>query len=49
LPQGEGVLEQQMASSSPAGHLGIRPGHVRAQIEGQTLLVGGDVLLAFGG
>ncbi len=49
LPQAGGVLIQKTVSSSPAGHLGIRAGHLRAQIEGQALLVGGDVLLAFDG
>jgi S1-C subfamily serine protease len=49
LPQAGGILVQQTVSSSPAGHLGIRPGHLKAGIEGQALRVGGDVLLAFDG
>ncbi|MCP4902152.1 MAG: trypsin-like serine protease [bacterium] len=49
LPQPEGLLVQRVASGSPASTLGLKPGTFRAVIEGQTILLGGDVLLEIGG
>ncbi len=34
-----------MAERSPAARIGLKPGTVRAIIEGETLTVGGDVIL----
>jgi serine protease Do len=49
LPQPEGFLIKTVAKGSPAEHAGIRGGTKTATIDGQTLVVGGDVLLAVEG
>lgn len=45
LPQPAGVLVQRVAAYSPAADLGLEPGFVQATIEGESLLLGGDILL----
>jgi S1-C subfamily serine protease len=49
LPQPEGFLVKTVAKGSPAEEVGIRGGTKTATIDGQTLVVGGDVLLAVDG
>lgn len=49
LPQESGYLIQKVASSSPASRIGLRPSRVPANIAGQDLFIGGDILLAVGG
>jgi serine protease Do len=49
VPQPVGLLVQRVSTSSPAGKMGIRPGVYRAEIEGESLLLGGDIILAVGG
>jgi len=49
LPQPEGFLVKTVAKGSPAEQAGIRGGNRTAVIDGQTLVVGGDVLLAVEG
>ncbi len=49
LPQPEGFLVKTVAKGSPAEEAGIRGGNRTAVIDGQTLVVGGDVLLAVEG
>ena len=49
LPQPEGFLIKTVAKGSPAELAGIRGGNRTAVIGGQTLVVGGDVLLAVEG
>jgi S1-C subfamily serine protease len=46
LPQPAGVLVQQVAARSPAAEMGLRAGTLPATIDGQTLLLGGDVVLS---
>lgn len=46
LPQSAGVLVQQVAANSPAAQIGLRPGTMQATIKGQTLRLGGDVILS---
>lgn len=49
LPQPEGFLIKTVAKGSPAESAGIRGGNRTAVIDGQTLVVGGDILLAVEG
>jgi S1-C subfamily serine protease len=49
LPQSMGVLVQRVAENSPAARLGLQPGMMSAQISSQQLLLGGDIILEFGG
>lgn len=49
LPQAEGFLVKTVAKGSPAEEAGIRGGNRTATIDGQTLVVGGDVLLSVEG
>ena len=45
VPQPAGVLVQRVAAQSPAADLGLEPSLVPAQIGGETLLLGGDIIL----
>ena len=49
LPQPEGFMVKTAAKGSPAEQAGIRGGNRTATIDGQTLVVGGDILLAVDG
>ena len=46
LPQPAGVLVQQVAEGSIAWRWGIHAGTVRANVEGEGLVLGGDILLS---
>ncbi len=46
LPQPGGVLVQKVAANSPAESLGLMPGRFLATIKGESLLVGGDIILS---
>jgi serine protease Do len=49
LPQGQtGVLIVEVVSDSPADEVGLRGGDKLATIQGQQLLIGGDVITAWG-
>jgi S1-C subfamily serine protease len=45
LPQERGILVQRVAKGSPASRMGLQPGTVRAEIEGEPILLGGDIIL----
>ncbi len=45
LPQAAGMLVQRVASNSPAAQLGLKPGTMTAVIEGDPMIVGGDIIL----
>jgi serine protease Do len=49
LPQNAGILIEGVAAGSASAKIGLRPGSHRAEIEGQKLTVGGDVILAIQG
>jgi serine protease Do len=49
LPQAAGILVEAVAAGSPASALGLRPGTLPAQVDGQTLTLGGDVILSIHG
>jgi S1-C subfamily serine protease len=48
VPQSTGVLVQRVAAGSPAERTGLRPGTRKATIDGQTFVVGGDIILSIG-
>jgi S1-C subfamily serine protease len=45
LPQDAGILVQRVAKGSPASRMGLQPGTIPAQIDGETIVLGGDVIL----
>jgi S1-C subfamily serine protease len=45
LPQPAGFLVERVAGNSPGWQLGLHPGTFRVTIEGETVLLGGDVVL----
>lgn len=45
LPQPVGLLIQRVARQSPSAQMGLRGGTTRATIDGQSLTVGGDIIL----
>jgi S1-C subfamily serine protease len=49
LPQPAGFLVQRVAEESPGWRLGIKPCTLRASIEGNDLLLGGDIILSVNG
>ena len=49
VPQSMGLLVQRVAPGSPAAILGLKPGTLEAEIDGEQMLLGGDVLLALDG
>ena len=49
LPQAGGLLVKQVVADSIAGRLGLRGGDRLALVEGQQLVVGGDIVLAVQG
>jgi len=46
LPQPAGVLVQRIADNSIGSRLGLRPGTLRATVQGTDMLLGGDVILS---
>lgn len=49
LPQRLGILVQRVAAGSPAEKMGIRGGTVEAEIGGEEIILGGDVILEVAG
>ncbi|MGD8375067.1 MAG: trypsin-like peptidase domain-containing protein [Acidobacteriota bacterium] len=49
LPQPLGMLIQRVAAGSPAARLGLRGGTIPMWIDGEEILIGGDVILAVEG
>ena len=49
VPQPMGLLVQRVTPRSPAAALGLKPGTREAEIDGEQMLLGGDVILAFDG
>ena len=49
VPQESGYLIQKIASNSPAQRIGFRSSRIPANIGGQDLLIGGDIILSVGG
>jgi S1-C subfamily serine protease len=49
VPRPAGVLVQQVAKWSPAAKLGLHGGSMRAEIANESLILGGDVILAIQG
>jgi len=46
VPRKHGYLVQKVASGSPADELGIEAGKITIKIQGISLLIGGDIILA---
>ena len=49
LPQPAGVLVQSVAEGSIAWRCGLHPGTLRATVEGEEIILGGDIILAVNG
>jgi serine protease Do len=49
LPQPMGLLVQRVAPGSPSAAIGLLVGTVDAEIDGEEMRLGGDVILAIGG
>lgn len=49
LPQPSGLLVQRVVFLSPLGTMGIQGGDTEAIIDGQKIIVGGDIILSFNG
>jgi S1-C subfamily serine protease len=49
VSQPAALLVQRVAAQSPAARAGIRAGSVRANIEGEDLVLGGDIILSING
>ena len=49
LPTDAGILIEGVAAGSASATIGLQPGSFRAEIEGQKLTVGGDIILAIQG
>jgi serine protease Do len=49
VPQPAGLLVQRVADGSPASRAGILAGSMRANIDGEDLLLGGDIVLEVNG
>ena len=45
LPQGAGILVQRVAEGSIAWRWGIHAGTLRANVEGEEIVLGGDIIL----
>ncbi len=49
VPQRLGILVQRVAAGSPADKMGILGGTVEAKIEGEEIILGGDIILEVNG
>lgn len=49
VPQEAGLLVQRIAKGSPAEHMGLQAGDMRATINDREILVGGDIILNVAG
>jgi S1-C subfamily serine protease len=49
LPVDRGALVEEVAPGSPADRAGIRAGNIQAQVAGQPVVLGGDVITKVGG
>ncbi|MFS4493478.1 S1C family serine protease [Maribacter sp. 2308TA10-17] len=46
LPLQGGMLIQSVAKGSPAEKAGLRPGYIKAEINGRDIILGGDIILS---
>ncbi len=46
LPLQGGMLIQSIAKGSPAEKAGLRPGYIKAKINGRNIILGGDIILS---
>jgi S1-C subfamily serine protease len=49
LPQAAGILVQHISEGSPAWRQGLRAGTLRTSVDGEDMLLGGDLLLEING
>lgn len=49
LPQDAGLLVQKVAENSPGDRMGLQAGDLEVQINGESFLIGGDIILSIQG
>jgi len=49
VPQDAGILVQRVAEGSPASRMGLQPGSYRVEIDGEEIVLGGDIILEIQG
>jgi serine protease Do len=49
LPQPAGIVVQHVSEGSPASRQGVRAGTLRTSVDGENMLLGGDILLEING
>jgi len=49
VPQNSGVLVQRVTSNSMADKIGLKPGFIKANLLGQEIWIGGDIILSIQG
>ena len=49
LKQTHGVLVEEVVANSPAAQAGLQAGNNQVTVQGQTIIIGGDIITSFDG